>query len=770
PLWDAGLSIGHQVVTPGEMIDLARSDLPTATSLLDWRLIAGESSGTEKMLSRVYNGVFGSDQVRKFLRQLEMRAAERSERYGGSVYLLEPDVKNGIGGLRDLDIMYWVARARWRAPDLTELVKVGILVPREHQKIEAAAALLWRVRNLLHAYAGRRSDRLSFERQEAFASDLGYGNGGLAVERFMSEYYRCAQVLVQGREMLLGRAAPPPKRRPRETLIGGGLKLTNGLVSLVDPADLEKDPALSLRLYDEAVRRNTSVYQFARDAVARIAGTAEFCERLRASPQAARLFVRLITVAQRTEFKEGSVLRELHDVGLLVAMLPEFTPVVGRVHHDVYHVYTVDVHSVKAVDRLRALCRGELAAEHPLASRLAAELPGRNVLFFATLLHDVGKDIGGKKHSERGAELAVEILGRLGFSDSDIGEVRDLVLNHLSMYLVATRRDIDDPKTLEAFCNTLHGAESLRELYLLTIADVSTTSPTALSSWKARMLEDLYVAAERYLSKGKEAAFHQRAEGVRHQVRQLCPERGEAEFLDHYLSAIPERYLYANQPDDIVRHSRFARQAQFQAVNITVMTRDDPYVELCFVADDRPGLLAMITATLAAARIKVVRAQIYSWTDTYRRVRALDLFWVRSGTSERGVMELLPRLERDFGRLMSHELTPVELVAGPRNARTSDRPTPEVPTEIQFDNRSSTDHSVIEIITRDQVGLLFWLSNTLQHCGLTISFAKINTEGTQVADVFYVTQAAGGKITDPRAIETIKQQLLSTIARTGQTP
>jgi [protein-PII] uridylyltransferase len=767
PLWDAGLSIGHQVVTAGELVELARKDLPTATGLLDWRLIAGEGRSTEELLARAFEGLFGTGNIRSFLDRLEARAAERSERYGGSVFLLEPDVKNGSGGLRDLDVAHWAARARWRVNDLSELVRIGVLVSREWQQIEAANQMFFRLRNLLHAYAGRRSDRLSFDRQEALAQDMGYGSGGPAVERLMSDYYRHARTISQAREMIVARAAPPPKRRPTERSIGRGLKLTNEALSFEDPGALETDPALALRLYDEAVRRDLPVYSFARDAVARAASSPSFCEKLRASEEAAKLFVKLCTVAQRTKTKTGSVVQELHDVGLLVAMVPEFSPVVGRVHHDLYHVYTVDAHSVAAVERLCQLCRGELAAQYPTASRLAAEITRPQVLFFATLLHDVGKDIGGKNHSERGHGMARSILERLGLPDADIREVQHLVLKHLRMYHVATRRDIDDPKTVEEFSREVHGSEGLRELYLLTVVDVSTTSPTAMTSWKARMLDELYVAADRCFGEGRvPSVSSERLEEVRSAVRAMCPERGEREFLDHFLAAMPERYLYANEPGEILRHSRFARQAQEKQLSVTVMTSDEPYVELGFIADDRPGLLARITATLAAARLKVVGAQVYSWKDNYGRTRALDLFWVRGGTSAENVHRLVPRLERDFGKLLGGELSPRDLVAGKKRASSwSERPAPRVETEVAVDNRGASQHTLIEVTTRDRLGLLFWIANALQEAGLTITLAKINTEGNRVADVFYVTDVSGAKLTDPERVEALKTQIVAAIAQ-----
>jgi [protein-PII] uridylyltransferase len=764
PLWDAGLSIGHQVVTAEDVIALAREDLPTATSLLDWRNITGDSDAGNELLARAFQGVFGPGDLGQFLQRLDTSAQERHERFGGSVFLLEPDVKNGEGGLRDLDIALWSARARWRVADLGDLVRIGILVQREWMEIEAARNMLFRVRNLLHLAAGRRADRLSFDQQEKVAEQLSYGKGALAIERFMSEYYRHARAVARAREMILSRAKPPPRRRPQETAIGRGLKLQRDAVSLVNPEALYHDPALALRLYDEAVRRDLPVYDFARQAVARAVSSPEFCEALRKSEEASQLFVRLVCVVQQTKLKHGSVVNDLHDVGLLVAMIPEFLPVVGRVHHDIYHVYTVDVHSVAAVDLLRAMCRGDVG-EHPLACRLAAEMPRPRVVFFATLLHDIGKALGGKDHPERGAEMCKGILARLGFAESDIVEVQHHVVKHLRMYHVATRRDIDDPKTLEEFCAEVRGQEGLRELYLLTLADVTTTSPGSMTSWKRRMLDELYVAAERYFA-GAPTRGPARAEAARKDILAKWPKGQDRAYFEHFLAALPERYLYANEPKGIVEHALFAKHAQLRPASIRVLTRSDPYVELCVVADDRPGLLAMITATLSHAKLKVFSAQIYSWVGQDGRSRALDLFWVRSGQDADLVAKLVPGLERDLGLLLDGKIDPVELATGERAPpKWSVRPTPPVATKVNVDNRSATNHTIIEVITRDRRGLLFWLSSALQHAGLSISFAKINTEGERVADVFYVSDDSGGKLLDEARIEDLKQRIQGTIAR-----
>lgn len=757
PLWDAGLQVGHQVITASETINLARTDMATATTLLDWRHIVGDPEASNKLQAQAFSTIFAPAQIRNFLAMLEHQSNERWLRFGDSVYLLEPDIKNGQGGTRDLDVVQWTAFSRWRVKSLKALVNIGVLLPREHEQLEDARAFLMRVRNVLHYNSRRRTDRLGFEQQELVAQRMGYGTGGPACERMMSEYYRHARVIANLHDTLLRRAVPPEGRR-REVSLGNGLISVGDAVGLEDPHQLHADPTLALRLYWEAVHRDMGVTPGSRDAVARVTQNEDFCERLRESEEAARLFRRLVRSARSVKFKKNSLLTELHEVGLLLAMIPEFAPVVGRVHHDIYHVYTVDVHSIAAVDRMRALARGELTREHPLASRLAVEMARPHVVFMAALLHDIGKDVGGKAHSERGAELAGIILERLGVQAHDIVEIQHLVKQHLRMYHVASRRDLDDPKTIEDFANDVHGTEGLRELYLLTICDVSTTSPTALTSWKDRMLAELYgrtlVAFE-----GQPSRSQSRAEGLRDAARALCPDEGEKAFLDHFLRVVPERYVYANEPAGIVKHSRFARQSQTRRFMVGLLTRDDPYVEVGFVTEDRAGTLAIITAALAANRIKVIGAQLYGWTDQHGRRCVLDTFWVRLGDSLAAIERTLKRVEADLEKLLAGEVSPTELLESREQSRVSDRPAPGVQTAITIDNHSASAHTIIEVIAQDRLGLLHRLAQTLTEQGVEIALAKINTEGNAVADVFYVTDHEGGKISDEAKLAELHEQL-----------
>ncbi|HEU4407960.1 MAG TPA: [protein-PII] uridylyltransferase [Polyangiaceae bacterium] len=767
PLWDGGVQVGHQVVGVDEWLSLAPSDLPTATSLLDARPLGGDLSLAERLAAGARRGLFAGPALAAFVARLAAEVEARRARFGDSVYLLEPDVKNGAGGLRDLDVARWAAGARWGAAGFDALVGHGALLAPEAAAAEAAEATLWRVRNRLHALAGRRSDRLTFDRQEQLAPALGYGEGGAAVERFMSDYYRQARAVGRVQELLLHRATPPSRaRRPSDRDLGGGVRLVGGEVALDDPARLEAEPALALRLYAEALALAAPVAPASRDALARAAADPAFGEALRRSPEAASLFVALAARPGPDRLGRGSALGDLHDLGLLVALVPEFAPVVGRVHHDVYHVYTVDVHSVAAVDRLRAIARGEFAGEFPLASRLAAAVARPRVLYLATLLHDVGKAIGGTGHAERGAETARGVAARLGLDDGEGDEIAHLVRTHLLMYHVATRRDLDDPATVAEFVRSVRGREGLRELYLLTVADLSTTSPSAMTSWKAKMLDALYLAADRHLAlDGAPEPGEGRAARARAALLALAEDpAAAAAFVD----SMPARYALANAPEAILAHAAVAARAAASGgahVALSAAEAGDDLVELCVAAPDRPGLLALVAAALAAAGLEIQAAQIHGRAPPGAPPQALDLFWVRGPGAEPERRErTLARVARELEALLAGERRPEDLLRGRGRSRWDDRPSPAVATEVRVDHRAASGHRLVEIVTRDRPALLYLLARTLHELGLDIALAKINTEGTRVADVFYVTEAGGAELDEGARAAAVRDAIYAALA------
>ncbi|MFO0681616.1 MAG: [protein-PII] uridylyltransferase [Sandaracinus sp.] len=777
PLWDLGLEIGHAVRGVESTLQLAREDLRTATMLLDARRVAGDASLVDELLRGARRQVFdpgGTELVQKLI---DERLA-RHERFGGSRYLLEPDVKHGCGGLRDLDLVLWAMQIRKGVRTTDEAVRASLLVSREADALAAAQSALWTIRQQLHLRAGRRQDRLTFEDQEEVAARLGYVDeaspgaaaGQLGVERFMQSYYRHARAIEQVGERVLEAAVEPERReRARSDDNGDGTLVFDGRITLKDSERLGSDPALALRLYRQVMRRGLPAYGFARETIARVAADAAWCAALRESPEAKEIFLELLSTsaeapARPSSTTSGSILGELHEVGLLLAMLPEFEPVTGRVQHDVYHVYTVDVHSIAAVDRLRAVLRGDEAEPLPLATQLASEAPSRVALFVGVLLHDVGKG-RGRDHSVIGAELALPAARRLGLSEEDARHVEWLVRDHLRLYHWAMRRDTSDPSTLREVVEAIGTVERLRDLYLLTLVDLGTTSPTALSSWKARMLDDLFLAARGAIEAAASGTTPpSRAEQLRAAARERYA--GEPATLA-FVAGMPDRYLLTHGVGLAAEHAAIAG-ARRGPVHVAAMRASNGVEgegELVVVTDDRPGLLADIAAVLAGSRLAVQSAHIYTRAGA-SGAEAFDVFHVRHPGSVDGDPvdpATLARVSRDLEGLLGGKIALADVLAR-RTAAPSwaERKRPDVRTEILVDNEVSPRFTVVDVFTRDRFGLLHAIARALHEAGISIALSKVSTEGERVADVFYVTDARGAKL-GAEAVESVRASLTRAI-------
>jgi len=788
PLWDSHIDVGHQVQSVDSVLALARTDLRTATMLLDARCIAGDRALAAELAQKARARVFDPGR-RELVEKLAEERLLRHERFGGSRYLLEPDIKNAQGGLRDFDVLLWTLGIQAGARGLDEAVGHGLLVHREATELAEAKGLLLSIRERLHLRAGRRQDRLTFEDQEELAPLLGFGAGEdpaageLPVERFMQAYYRAARIIDLAAERTLSRAlAPLPeserpgdaagrRRRAPEEVSPGILSLSASsppTLTLSDSSELEADPALALRFYVQVARRREPPYPFAREAIARVARDPAWCERLRSAEGAGALFLELLECRPEVPVRRGSMLGELHEVGLLLAMVPEFTPLTGRVQHDVYHVYTVDVHSIAAVDRLRALRRGELSADLPRATRLSADLTQAGLLHLGVLLHDVGKGRGGD-HSEKGAALAGPICARLGLSPADASHVEWLVRAHLRLYHWAMRRDTSDEETARAMAHEIGTFERLRDLYLLTVVDLSTTNPAALTSWKAHMLDAALDDADAALrSHGERDSVLPRAEALRAELaRAVADMEGGMRFLD----GMSERYVLTTPPEHARAHARLwdevERSGRMPRALLHRQAESGPradLAELVVVASDRPGLLADITAVLAGLRLAVVTASIH--TREKERL-AFDVFELRKHALDAGPPEpeLAERIEKDLSELLGGGVTAAELLRPRAKAPAwAQRKSPAVRTEILAHGDASSEFTVLDVFTRDRVGLLHAIARTLYETGLSIALSKVSTEGDRVADVFYVVdRRTGQKLSRVREAEVV-QALRAAIA------
>ena len=771
PLWDLGLSIGHVVRDIDETLRLAREDSRTATTLLDLRRVAGDPSIVTELTSAARRQVF-EPHLGSFIDALQKDAEARQERFGGSLFLLEPEIKLGRGGLRDLDIAEWAAKARWAVRGADDMVRTGALLPREVAELEAAREHLWRVRGLLHLRADRRQDRLTFEDQEEIAKELGFRDRAtLAVEQFMQTHYRHARIVAQTAERMLDRARPKPAKSGRAPTqdLGDGTLVFDRHMTFKDSDAVTTTPVIALRLYQQVVQRNLPAYPFARDVAARVSVDTAWAAQLRGDPEATKIFLSLLTHVGLAPVRRGSILGELHEVGLMLAMIPEFEAVTGRVQHDIYHVYTVDVHSVAAVDRLLALMRGDLWTELALPSRLASEAPRRIPLMLALLLHDIGK-ADGRKHSERGAVMARPIAERMGLASIDVEHVVWLVAEHLSLYHWAMRRDTTDPDTIAEIARNVSTIERLRDLYLLTVADLSTTHPNAMTSWKARMLDDLYLAVAEALEGGDLVTRPTRTAEIREQASVGFVGDAGRDALELFLEQMPDRYLLANPVDAIRRHARIARDRGHRPLHVAVGPgSDETTLELVVVTDDRPGLLGDVTAALAANRLAVVSAQIYTRGSGEGAAKeAFDAFLLRRSGSPAidvsGSPAWLDKVEKDLGALADRTVSAGELLARRQAVPAwANRHEPSVPTEVSVDNSVSARFTVVDVFTKDRIGVLHTIAKTLHGQGLSIALSKVATEGARAIDVFYVTGADGQKIADAHLLSrlslTLKEQL-----------
>jgi [protein-PII] uridylyltransferase len=777
-IWDLRIEVGYGVRDLAGCEALAEEDHTARTALLDLRHLAGDRPLYRELEREQLHGL-SQAKVEGFIADKIAEVRSRRERFGDTLYLLEPNVKESEGGLRDLQSALWIARARWKVAGITELLSRALLPEREVTDLRRARDLVWRARNEMHLIAGRKWDQLTFDVQPQVASFMGYTDGedGSAVEQFMRHYYFAAKVILTACDAIVDRAleplnstgwrqVPPPaamtgaekgKGPPRQewALPGGEFKVFRGRLTIADNDVLRSSPAALVRLFGAADREGLDLYPYARDQAA--AAAAELPPEAAADPEVNQELLACFTrVGTR-----GRFLTFMHQLGVLPRVIPEFARVTARRQIDVYHVYTVDVHSLFAVRRLFALRNGDVRVEGltALMQRLRRPLG----LYLGTLFHDIGKGLGGE-HSQKGAEIAARACARMGIDPADAADVEWLVLKHLRMNAIALRRDLSDPHLIHAFAEECGTLDRLDELYLLTYADVSTVGPRTWTEWKGRLLGELYEKTREVMEEGvgrrpepgtAEAAARKRAAAA---FVGRAPER----LVSRFLAAMPSRYFLTTPPAQAPGHLRLLRLGK--ELPFAAVARHHPrlgHSELAVTAPDRPGLLALLAGVLSANRIDIQHAEVFSTGQDERSLgwlagRALDLFEVRG--PEEGALEPARwrAARRDLQAVLSGEESLDSLLA--RKLRASSlpaKPLPDVATKVVIDNDSARHHSVIDVFTADRVGLLYTLARTFHQLGLSVDLARISTEGHRAADAFYVA-VEGGRLVGERAARVVE--------------
>ncbi len=771
-LWDLGFKVGHASRTVEECLKLSRQDFTIRTSILEARRLAGDEVLADELKRRFRQEVVrgtGAEFVAAKLRERD----ERHARAGATRYLVEPNVKEGKGALRDLHTLFWIAQYLHPAETTDGVVQLDMFERREISTFVRAFDFLWAVRCHLHFATGRPEERLSFDLQPEIARRMGYGDRGdaPAVERFMRRYFLmaaevgaltrafCAKLEAeeakkrpQGLSRLLG-----PQRSGRKALDAPGFHLEGGRITIDGPEVFETDPVNLLRLFRLADRLDLDLHPDAFTAVTRALRLVT--SKLRRDPEAATAMLDILARGRRTY----RTLTLMNESGLLGRFVPEFGRIVAQMQFNMYHSYTVDEHTLRAVGVIADIAEGRLEEDHPLSVSVMPLIADREALFLAMLLHDTGKGgVGGQEKA--GARAARSACERLGLERRRVELVCWLVEHHLVMSDYAQKRDVSDPRTVEDFARIVESPERMRLLLVLTVADIRSVGPGVWNGWKGQLMRELYASTERLFRGGRGGDVDPlHAQRVAEDSRQALVARDPG--AQGFAANMEDAYFSAFSLEEQSIHAGLVRRAQAEdrAAATARIRPDFNAAEVTVAVGDRPGLFADLASALSARGADVVGARVF----TSRSGQALDVFYVQdaSGAPYGGERpEQLDRLARALEGAGQGEPVNVE-ASGPldlgRAAAFSIAPT------VAIDNEASADCTVIEASGRDRKGLLGELAGAIARQGLSIQSAHIDHYGERAVDAFYV-QERGGKLTGRKA-QSLKATLVDVLAETEST-
>jgi [protein-PII] uridylyltransferase len=771
-LWDLGFKVGHATRNIDQCVRLSHSDMTIRTALLDARLILGDAPLFADFQRRFRKEVLEGN-PRAFV---EAKLAEQNVRHaraGASRYLVEPNVKDGKGGLRDLHTLHWLAKHLYPDKAEAEFVEAGVFNRHEYRSFRRCESFLWTVRCELHFLTERAEERLSFDVQQLMAERLGYkGHAGLsAVERFMKHYFLVAKEVgdltgivcsalelkqLKGLPALDTLLAPFSWRRRAKLRRTSDFRIENGRIYAVSKEAFAKDPVNFIRLFSLADEHQAS---FSPEVLRQVRSNFRLIDdALRANPTANRLFLKLLTDSRDPE----AMLRKMNEAGVLGRFIPDFGRVVSMMQFNMYHHFTVDEHLIRTIGFLSGIERGKFAMEHPVSSEIVRTIDSRRALYVAALLHDMAKG-RDEDHSIAGARIARELGPRLGLNASETETAVWLVEHHLSMSLFAQSRDLNDPKTLRDFAALVQSRERLKLLLLLTVADIRAVGPGVWTGWKGQLLRTLYFETEPLLGGGHTTLSRsERVARAQDELRERLagwPKHDLEHFIDrHYPS-----YWLRTDLAMVAEHAKLIRDAEAQSRPIVTHIATDAFrgvTEITLLAPNHPRLLAMVAGACTGAGANIVDAQI----STTRDGMALDTIHLErefdhAEDEERRARKIAVTIER----LLRGDVRLAEVVSTKRKpkARLSAF---TVEPQVAIDNTLSDALTVIEINGLDRPGLLYDVTREISDLNLDIASAHIATFGEKAVDVFYVTDLTGKKITSKSRESAIRERLLKVLA------
>ncbi|MBG0803337.1 [protein-PII] uridylyltransferase [Methylocystis sp. H4A] len=772
-LWDLRQKVGHATRSVAECMRQARADMTIRTTLLEARFILGNAELFSEFRESFDREVARSD-TREFVSAKLAERDARVIRAGASRYLVEPNVKEGKGGLRDLNTLFWIAKYVYRVREAKELVAAGLFTAAELSLFERCEEFLWRVRCHLHFATGRAEERLAFDVQTTIAKRLGYHDrSGLSpVERFMKHYFLVAKEVgdltaivcaaleeKQAKPRAIFERFLQPFRRRRSRAPQGDFIVDHDRISIVDADVFKRDPVNIIRLFWMADHHGLPLHP---DALRAVTLSLRLIDaNLRANKEANRLFLEILLSRNMTEI----TLRRMNETGVLGRFIPDFGKIVAMMQFNMYHHYTVDEHLLRAVGGLSDLEAGRMPEHQQLVDEILPTIVNRKVLYLGLFLHDIAK---GRKedHSRAGMEVARSLCPRLGFTPGETESVAWLVEHHLTMSSFAQSRDLSDRVTIENFAAIVQTMERLKMLFVLTVCDINAVGPGVLDAWKAQLLRVLYWETEVVLGGGHSAVDRKsRVAAAKAELRAALPEWSDEAFDAYAKRHYPAYWLKVDVARKL-RHAELLRQmngASAPLATAVELDRTRGAVELTVVAPDNPRLLSIIAGGCAAGGANIVDAHIFTTADGL----ALDtIFFSRAFDFDEDEMRRAGRIAGLIARALRGEVVVSEELRARAKAHL---PTDafSVAPEVVVDNSLSNVYTVIEVSGLDREGLLFELTNAISRLNLNIASAHIVTFGERAVDAFYVTDLTGAKIASPQRQATIKRQLLDVFRGVG---
>jgi len=760
-LYDTGLDLGFVMRTPEECVDLARGDLNTLTSLLETRFLIGHAATHKELLRQIKTKLFTKKRVNKFIDEKIEESEMRYAKYGGSVFILEPNIKEGEGGLRDLHTARWILMARDGIQD--KPFSMSLVSKRDKEALERGLAFLLWIRNELHFNSSRKTDQLTFDEQVRIAAELGFKDTrkALAVESFMLEYYahtseihNAYELIVSRRQYECRKKAPLwPRRKKR---LDDSFYVLRGWLTLYENRPLS--PEILTKAYEYIALHNLDLDQRTKDI---FISYIHSLEDFPISRETAESFFAILRA--EAPYK---ALSAMHSIGLLDKLIPEFRDIRHRVQHDLYHIYTVDIHSLFAVRELGHL-GDKYKDELPLLSSIYNNLHDRAPIILAVLLHDIGKSVG-KGHAEAGSCMAGKITERLHGGPELKELIEFLVKNHLQIANTALYRDMHSRQLIIDFARIVGTRERLDALYLLTFADVKAVGPDVWSKWKGVLFDELYIKVGDVidtgafeLEKAEEIVLRKKADVRGLLAQNPAMEGGGSTGAGAFLELLPDRYFLANEGPVILEHLKALMGYDLKMSHIMRVIQDSKGAYTCLIICtlDRQGLFAMLSGVMAANNIEILGAQI----TTLKNGLVLDILQVVNARG-RPVSEqtILKKIDKGLGEVISGSVKIGKLFRRRSSILDKKSKTPVI-TRINIDNTISDSMSIIDIHTENKLGLLFDITKALAELGLYINIARISTKGSEATDIFYVKDIFGQKVYGEEKLEKIRRTIYESI-------